>query len=43
MLELQKRNHIIKTYFSGVEDNYKKLKEKVENYNEGDIAVVFND
>ena len=41
MLERQKRNHIIKNYFRGVEDNYKKLKEKVVIYNEDEIAVNF--
>ena len=43
MRERQKKYHLIKNYFRGVEDNYKKLKEKVVIYNEGDIAVVFND
>ena len=43
MLERRKKYHLIKNYFRGVENNYKKLKENVVIYNEGDIAVVFND
>jgi hypothetical protein len=41
MLERQKKYHIIKNYFRGVETNYKKLKEKVVIYNEDEIAVNF--
>jgi len=41
MLERQKKYHIIKNYFRGVENNYKKLKEKVVIYNENEIAVNF--
>ena len=41
MRERQKKYHLIKNYFRGVEDNYKKLKEKTESYNEDDIAVNF--
>ena len=41
MLERQKKYHIIKNYFRGVEINYKKLKEKVVIYNEDEIAVNF--
>ena len=40
MRERQKKYHLIKTYFRGIEDNYKKLKEKAILYSD-DIAVNF--
>ena len=41
MRERQKKYHLIKNYFRGVEDNYKNLKEKTIIYNSDDIAVNF--